>query len=148
MIPVNDLGFGAGLAGLAAAMCTLAVLWWVRRDLRRETESVRGEIASTFAQGIRQQETIVSARIAELKRDLTDLELSMQSTRELLGDGRLNRSSRSGALSLLRSGVTPETAAPPSAWPGTKFGCSRELRRYSRPGEKAGVRLRRTPVCC
>jgi hypothetical protein len=111
MISLNDLGFAAGLAGLAAAMCGLALLWWVRSDLQRETESVRGEIAGALAQGVRQQETIVAARIAELKRDLTDLELSMQSTRELLGDGRLNRSSRAGALSLLRSGVTPDTAA-------------------------------------
>ncbi|MGD1070105.1 MAG: hypothetical protein ABSB15_08180 [Bryobacteraceae bacterium] len=49
--------------------------------------------------------------IAGLRRDFAALELNMQNRNEILREGRLNRTGRAQAMRLLRSGVSPDTAA-------------------------------------
>ena len=92
---------------LIAAAVPLVFLWLQHRrameDARRRDER--------FSEEIGKQESACSERVAELKRDLKTLEMNMQTAEEVLRDGRLSRSSRSQAMRLLRSGVTPETAA-------------------------------------
>jgi hypothetical protein len=50
-------------------------------------------------------------QFAELRKTQQTLEESLHSTRDVLRDGRLNRSTRAAALQLLRTGMSPDTAA-------------------------------------
>ena len=92
-----------GVAGCLAAVFCLLALRRARADFDLEVAHVQEE------QG--RSQAACSARIDELKREFQALCLSMQNTDELMREGRLSRSSRAQAMQLLRSGVSPDTAA-------------------------------------
>ena len=100
----------SGLAGLWTATLALILLWLHRRRSARAMEKV-GRVHEKLTEGIIRQESTCSERFHQLKRELSSLELNMQTTEEVLKDGRLSRSGRAQAMRLLRSGITPETAA-------------------------------------
>jgi hypothetical protein len=58
-----------------------------------------------------EQRNACSGEFAEIRKQAAELEASLQNTRDVLRHGRFNRSTRAQALHLLRSGMSPETAA-------------------------------------
>src|SRR4051794_14130524 len=94
------LSLVAGIAGCCASLVFLAICLAAIRAGRENT-----------AQDMRSIQGDCERRAEELTAALVSAEAGMQSTAEMLRDGRLSRSSRARALQLLRSGVSPETAA-------------------------------------
>lgn len=95
----------AGVCGTAAGAACLLVLrgqgaraQWQREELKAELESQ-----------LRQQGQEFSEQVARLGRSVEILELSAKSVEEA-GRG-LTRSRRSQAMQMLRSGMSPESAA-------------------------------------
>jgi hypothetical protein len=93
-------GFAISVLTLVAV---LAVSWSVRKQ-RTHFAQVQDEVQSKFGE----QRDAFAGQIFELNRNIAVLELSQQNVEE---GGRLTRSRRSQAMQLLRSGVTPESAA-------------------------------------
>jgi hypothetical protein len=108
MIP--DPGLIAGVAGCLAALFSLLAVRRCHLRASRDTGrlSLELERGQAFLAG---QQALFSEELAGLRHALSTLELSMQNTDEILRDGRMNRTSRAQAMRLLRSGVSPDTAA-------------------------------------
>ena len=89
-------------SGIGAAFSLVA---WrrFRSELAADTMRLREETARCEAD--------CAARITEFRLQFDALAVSMRNTEELLREGRLNRSSRAQAMHLLRTGVSPDTAA-------------------------------------
>jgi hypothetical protein len=98
-----DLGLIAGVAGCCIALFSLLELRKYR--LMAAGESVR------LGKESEERQAVCSQEIRGLRSDFVTLELSLHNTDEILREGRLNRSTRAEAMRLLRSGITPETAA-------------------------------------
>jgi hypothetical protein len=101
--PLSIATILTGVAGCLAAVFCLLALRKSRSDFALEASRVRGECDRSQVACLDQ--------LAELKVEFATLELSMQNTEELLWEGRLNRTSRAQAMQLMRTGVSPETAA-------------------------------------
>jgi hypothetical protein len=82
---------------------SLALFWRQRTGAADEARNLRDELHKECGH--------CAEQLSGLKRDFEALELSFQSTREVLNPRRLNRSSRAQALQLLRTGVAADTAA-------------------------------------
>ncbi|HZL57032.1 MAG TPA: hypothetical protein VFC21_08130 [Bryobacteraceae bacterium] len=91
------------IVACAAAVISLFVQWQARRAAACE----RASLLETFDR----HKAGCAAQFEELRQSYRALEASLQSTKDVLRSGRLNRSSRSQALHLLRSGMSPQTAA-------------------------------------
>jgi hypothetical protein len=85
-----------GLAGCLAALFSLLALRRYHSIASCESARLRSEFERLEAL---------------FRRDFTALELSLQNTGEMLREGRLHGTSRAQAMRLLRSGMSPETAA-------------------------------------
>ena len=95
----------AGVCGtLAGAVCLLML-----RRHRALAERQREQLQSELQSELRQQREELSQQVAHLGRSVEVLELSAKSVEEA-GRG-LTRSRRSQAMQLLRSGMSPESAA-------------------------------------
>jgi len=95
-----DPGVIAGAGGFCAALaCTAVCVTLLRRFRQGALEAVDQVREDCHKSG------------EELRNALSSIEANMQTTEELLREGRLNRSTRAQALKMLRSGVSPETAA-------------------------------------
>jgi hypothetical protein len=104
MIP--DPGLIAGACGILAALtCRLALR---RQSIRNQAEAaaLRSELESM----VRAQHTECADQIARLGESLSVLERSAQSM-DAAAKGGITRSTRSQAMQLLRSGMSPENAA-------------------------------------
>jgi hypothetical protein len=108
MIP--DPALIAGVAGCSAALFSLLAV--------RKYHLAASRDSSRMSEDFERRQTLVADRqellsqeIAGLRSGISTLESSMQNTGELLRDGRMNGTSRAQAMRLLRSGVTPDTAA-------------------------------------
>lgn len=88
--------YAALLTGTLGCCASLFALWMLRTG------------AIKAAAQREETEKTCERRADELPTALDALERNRQSSEEMLRDGRLNRSTRSEALRLLRSGVTPE----------------------------------------
>jgi hypothetical protein len=97
-----DPGLMAGITGILMAAACL-VLW---RKYQRTTESRHQELAAS----LEQHRAECVEKMDQLGRNLAVLETSAQNI-ENLGEAALTRSRRSHAMQLLRSGMSPETAA-------------------------------------
>jgi hypothetical protein len=91
---------GGAAAGVGVAIWMLTQ--W-RRNVRREAASAREALELWRKE--------CSERFEELRKADETLEASLQSTRDVLRNGRLNRSTRTAALQLLRTGMSPDSAA-------------------------------------
>src|SRR5690242_989016 len=98
-----DPGLIAGVAGCCAALFSLFALRKYQLIAARETARLSEEAE--------RRQAICSEQIGGLRNDLVNLELSLHNSDELLRDGRLSRTTRAQAMKLLRSGISPETAA-------------------------------------
>jgi hypothetical protein len=108
MIP--DPGLIAGVAGCLAALFSLLAVRRCHLRASRDSSRLSHEFESAQAL-LAGRQALFSEEIAELRHALSTLEIGMQNTDEILRDGRMNRTSRAQAMRLLRSGVSPDTAA-------------------------------------
>ena len=92
-----------GLAGCLAALFSLLALRRYHAIASCESTRLRSEFERL--------EALCRGQTDSLRRDFTALELSLQNTDEILREGRLNGTSRAQAMRLLRSGMSPDTAA-------------------------------------
>jgi len=90
-------------AALLLAVLSFVAQWRGQVRYRRELEEIR----KTFE---RQQAESAEAA-SELRREFAALERSALAPPEPPGAGSLNRSTRARALQMLRTGISPETAA-------------------------------------
>lgn len=97
-----DLGLIAGVTGILTAIACL-VLW---RKHHRSAVRRHQELAAL----LEQHQTECCGKFDLLGRNVAALESSAQNI-ERLGRGALTQSRRSQAMQLLRSGISPETAA-------------------------------------
>jgi hypothetical protein len=102
---VIDPALIAGVSGTAAGAACLLML----RSHRSHAERQREELQTELQSQLRQQREEFSDQVARLGRSVEVLELSAKSVEEA-GRG-LSRSRRSQAMQLLRSGMSPESAA-------------------------------------
>ena len=98
-----DLTLVVASAACCAAPVSILLQWRQRRICARTEASLR--------EALERQQASSSEQLAGLRRSHEELEASLRNTRDVLRHGRLNRSSRAQALHLMRSGMTPETAA-------------------------------------
>jgi hypothetical protein len=98
-----DPGLIAGVAACFAALFSLLAL--------RRYHLIAAREAARLSDEFGRRQAFCSEQIAGLRNDFAALELNMQNTDELLREGRLNRTSRAHAMQLLRSGISPDTAA-------------------------------------
>jgi hypothetical protein len=98
-----DLALIAGTSACGGVAISMITQWRQRRKSGREATSVR--------EALELRRTECSEQFEELKKAHQTLEESLHSTRDVLRDGRLNRSTRSAAVQLLRTGMSPDTAA-------------------------------------
>jgi hypothetical protein len=96
----------ASIAGVAGCLAALSALLAARRYHLIATRE-----AARLSNEFERRQALCSEQITGLRKDLSALELSLRNTDELLREGRLNRTSRAQAMRLLRSGVSPDTAA-------------------------------------
>jgi hypothetical protein len=96
-----DLALIAGVT--ASGGVTIAMLMQWRRNFRREAASAREALELWRKE--------CCERFEELRKADETLEASLHSTRDVLRSGRLNRSTRTAALQLLRTGMSPDSAA-------------------------------------
>ncbi len=100
IITVSDAINGGALAvGLFSLVWNLRL----RSDNKRATNALRTEMNRAHIDCV--------AQIGRVAEDLATAERNAQSSLELLRDGRLAVPARSRALRMLRSGMSPETAA-------------------------------------
>jgi len=98
-----DLALIAGTSAWGGVAISLVTQWRQRCKLAREAASAREALE------LRRSEC--SEQFEELRKAQQTLEGSLHSTRDVLRCGRLNRSTRSAAVQLLRSGMSADTAA-------------------------------------
>ena len=98
-----DLALIAGASAWGGVAICLLTQWRQRCTFRREAASTRESLE------LRRSEC--SEQFLELRKAHQNLEASLDSTRDVLRHGRLNRSTRTAALQLLRTGMSPDTAA-------------------------------------
>jgi hypothetical protein len=98
-----DAASMVGLAGCLAALFSLLALRRYHAIASCESARLRCEFERL--------EALCRGQTDSLRRDFTALELSMQNTDEILREGRLYGTSRAQAMRLLRSGMSPDTAA-------------------------------------
>ena len=91
------------VAGLLSGIAGLFLSWRQRTAQRRDAACLRNDIHSGLRECQRQMK--------DLTTELDASELNAQLRPELLRDGRIGAPARSRALGLLRSGVSPDTAA-------------------------------------
>jgi hypothetical protein len=94
---------GAGVAGLMSALLALYQQRRQRNRSRRDLEALRGSME--------RQQMACLEMFSEVNRSLTTLEDGVKSLRETPKSGSLNRSIRTQALQLLRSGQSSDAAA-------------------------------------
>ena len=99
---IADAGLIAGVTGILAAIVCLILF----RRHRASAERQNREMTSL----LRQHETECAGKIDQLGRSVAVLESSAWNI-EHLGQAALTRSRRSEAMQLLRSGISPDTAA-------------------------------------
>jgi hypothetical protein len=102
-----DPALAAAAASLLLVLLPAVLLVAARRRSRTQT---RGELECLRASFEREKITSAEA-LSELKKGLGALENQVRSAPEAPQPGGLNRSARAEALRLLRSGMSPETAA-------------------------------------
>ncbi len=107
---ISDPGLIAGVAGCLAALFSLLAVRRCHLRASRDSSRLSHEFESAQAL-LAGRQTLFSEEIAGLRHALSTLEIGMQNTDEILRDGRMNRTSRAQAMRLLRSGVSPDTAA-------------------------------------
>lgn len=90
-------------AGVLFALSALLTQWRNRVQARRERELLRKEFEMKIE--------ACSETSQDLKKVLEALEESVRKAPELPAPGAMHRSVRTRALQLLRSGVSPDTAA-------------------------------------
>jgi hypothetical protein len=98
-----DLALIAGAAASGAAAISMLTQWRHCRRFRRETASTRETLELWRNE--------CSEQFEELRKADQTLEASLRSTCDVLRNGRLNRSTRTAALQLLRTGMSPDSAA-------------------------------------
>jgi transposase-like protein len=96
-----DLALIAGATAAAGVAISMLTQW--RRNVRREAASARETLELWRKE--------CSERFEELRKADETLEASFRSTRDVLRNGRLNGSTRTTALQLLRTGMSPDAAA-------------------------------------
>ena len=101
-----QVAFGAGSAGLAAALVWLVAVF----RCRSPEESSHREMHMELAEIIDQRCKEFSAQQVEMARRVESLETRMQDPIPALR-GPIGRTDRSRAIQLLRSGLTPATVA-------------------------------------
>lgn len=102
-----DPGLIAGVLGIVAAAICLFSLRGHRMRMDLRIEQTREELHIM----LRQHQTEYEDGIGQVRHAVEFLEKSGQSTEDALRS-RLTRSQRSQAMQLLRSGMSPESAAP------------------------------------
>ena len=137
-----DLALIAGVT--ASGGVTIAMLMQWRRNFRREAASAREALELWRKE--------CCERFEELRKADETLEASLHSTRDVLRNGRLNRSTRTAAMQLLRSGMSSDAAASSLGLP------KREMQMISRvlallsansgDGGLKGQRLKAGGICC
>jgi hypothetical protein len=114
--PVFPAGFASMASGSALVVCIVAAfclpgfciaLWVLVSGYRRRSD----DEFSRLWRIIDSNRVSCVEDLAGFSRSLEAIGRSMQSSDELLGDGRLSQSSRARALQLLRTGIAPDTAA-------------------------------------
>jgi len=106
-----DLNFLLASGAIAvAAVCLMAVY------AQKKQCNEKQEAAETAAYHVRQAcetraEALKTELKAEFKSAMESLEAAFRGPERALAEGRMDRSTRSEALKLLRSGIAPETAA-------------------------------------
>jgi hypothetical protein len=98
-----DLALIAGTSAWGGVAISMLTQWRHCRRLRREATSAREALE------LRRSEC--SEQFEELRKAHRTQEESLQSTRDVLRHGRLNRSTRTAAMQLLRTGMSPDAAA-------------------------------------
>ncbi len=98
-----DLALIAGASAWGGVAISMVTQWRHRRKLRRQATSTR--------EALELHRIECSERFEELRKGQESLEESLDSTRNVLRNGRLNRSTRAAALQLLRTGMSPDSAA-------------------------------------
>jgi hypothetical protein len=96
-----DLALIAGVTASGGVAIAMLMQW--RRNFRREAASAREALELWRKE--------CCERFEELRKADETLEASLHSTRDVLRSGRLNRSTRTAALQLLRTGMSPDSAA-------------------------------------
>jgi hypothetical protein len=96
-----DLALIAAATAGGGVVISMLTQW--RRNVRREAASAREALELWRKE--------CSERFEELRKADETLEASLQSTRDVLRNGRLNRSTRTAALQLLRTGMSADSAA-------------------------------------
>lgn len=102
----HDPGLIAGVFGILGGLICLLAL----RNHRVAVEKTQAELRLELQSMLREQQVACSGQIAQLGRNVAVLELSAQNIDEA-AKGGLTRSVRSQAMQLLRSGMSPESAA-------------------------------------
>jgi hypothetical protein len=106
LLKLIDPGFLAGAFGtLSALICLLAL----KKD-RVTAKRIHAELRAELQAIVLEHKAGCSEQIAQLSRSVTVLELSAQNV-DQAGKGGLTRSLRSQATQLLRTGMSPESAA-------------------------------------
>jgi hypothetical protein len=98
-----DIALIAGTSAWGGVTISMIAQWRQRRKLWREATSTREALE------LRRSE--FSEQIEELRKSQQALEGSLHSTRSVLRNDRLNRSTRAAAMQLLRTGMSPDSAA-------------------------------------
>lgn len=104
---MNEMIFEAIAGGaLLFSAFGLAFTWRQRRNLRRVSSALRDEMERD-REDLARQVTLIDQKVIEA----VEAQHGMQTSLELLRDGRLGLSARTRALKMLRSGVAADTAA-------------------------------------
>ena len=98
-----DLALIAGASAWGGVAISMLTQWRCSRKLRRESASARE------ASELRRTECL--EQFEQLRKALQTQEESLQNTRDVLRNGRLNRSTRTAAMQLLRTGMSSDAAA-------------------------------------
>lgn len=98
-----DPGLIAGTSACCGVVISMITQWRQRRNFRREAAALREALE------VRGNEC--SRRFEALRNACQTLEGSLDSTRHVLRNGRLSRSTRAAALQLLRTGMSADSAA-------------------------------------
>jgi hypothetical protein len=98
-----DLALIAGTSACGGVAISMITQWRQRRKFGREATSAR--------EALERHRSECSEQFEELRKARQTVEGSLQSTCDVLRNGRFNRSTRAAALQLLRTGMSPGTAA-------------------------------------
>jgi hypothetical protein len=98
-----DPGILTGVLGCLVSAASFVLVRRYHAGSARDTTLMREEWGA--------QRIGHTTEIESLKRHIQSLETSLKNSDEILREGRLNHSSRAHALQLLRSGISPDSAA-------------------------------------